>query len=156
MKALAYALIAAVIVGTGASAQSDTGPPRWSANIVRKQQVILSGVPRPYTAMQDKTPRTNAKLNRGRIIFDQHCSACHGWTGHGSGPEAFALVPAPADLAWLSGTPKRSAQPYAYWAIAEGGANFQSDMPAFKDHLSSRDIWAVIAYIQAGMPRASP
>jgi mono/diheme cytochrome c family protein len=76
--------------------------------------------------------------------------------GHGGGPDAFALVPAPADLAWLSGSAKRSAQPYAYWAIAEGGADFQSDMPAFKKRLPSKDIWAVIAYIQAGMPHASP
>lgn len=156
MKILLSAAVALFALAAAASAQQDVGPPRWSANIIRKQQVILHGVPSPYTNMRDRTSDTNAKLNRGRIIFDQHCSQCHGWTGHGGGPEAFALVPAPADLAWLSGAPIRSGQPFAYWAIAEGGADFQSDMPAFKDHLRQKDIWAVIAYIQAGMPRASP
>lgn len=37
--------------------------------------------------------------------------------------------------------------------IAEGGAQFGSAMPAFKDVLSRDDIWAVIAYIQARLPQ---
>lgn len=156
MKPLQIASLALLLVGAGAIAQQDVGPPRWSANIVRKQQVILHGVPEPYRKMRDSTADSRSKLDRGRMIFDQHCSQCHGWTGHGGGPDAFALVPAPADLAWLSAAPKPNAQPFAYWAIAEGGGEFQSDMPAFKDHLTNNDIWAVIAYIQAGMPRASP
>ncbi len=40
-----------------------------------------------------------------------------------------------------------------YWTIAEGGRQFDSDMPAFKDRLSKQDIWAVIAYVRAGLPR---
>jgi mono/diheme cytochrome c family protein len=39
-----------------------------------------------------------------------------------------------------------------YWTIAEGGASFGTGMPAFKDALSSDDIWAVIAYVQARLP----
>jgi mono/diheme cytochrome c family protein len=37
--------------------------------------------------------------------------------------------------------------------VADGGAQFDSAMPAFKDALSKDDIWAVIAYIQAKLPR---
>ena len=44
-------------------------------------------------------------------------------------------------------------EPYLYWTIAEGGRQFESDMPAFKDRLAKKDIWAVIAYIRAGLPR---
>jgi len=29
-------------------------------------------------------------------------------------------------------------------------------MPAFKGRLAKRDIWAVVAYIRAGLPRRSP
>lgn len=90
------------------------------------------------------------------MLFDQHCSACHGWSGHGSGPAAFALVPAPADLAWLSGPPKMKAKAYMYWATAEGGSEFQSDMPAYKSVLAPNDVWAIISYVSEGMPRASP
>jgi mono/diheme cytochrome c family protein len=43
-----------------------------------------------------------------------------------------------------------------YWSIAEGGSQFESDMPAFKDSLSKDDMWSVIAYIRAGFPHRSP
>jgi mono/diheme cytochrome c family protein len=65
-------------------------------------------------------------------------------------------VPAPADLEWLAGTPSARSQPYMYWTIAEGGADFQSEMPAYKRTLSQKDIWAVTAYVRAGLPRSTP
>nr|NUR37320.1 cytochrome c [Sphingomonas sp.] len=156
---LRYATAATIIVlplAATAAAQSDEGPPRWAANIVRKQQVIMHGVPASYANAHDPLPDSEAKLRRGRMLFDSHCTACHRWTGQGSGPEAFALVPAPADLEWLAHTPKNRSEPYLYWSIAEGGRQFESDMPAFKDRLSKNDMWAVIAYIRAGLPRNSP
>ena len=155
---LRYAIAAAILAlpVAAAVAQSDEGPPRWAANIVRKQQVIMHGVPRPYTNMHDPEPATEAKLRRGRFLFDSHCTACHGWTGQGTGPEAFAQVPAPADLEWLARTPKSRAEPYMYWTVAEGGKPFESEMPAFKDKLGKKDMWAVIAYVRAGLPRSSP
>jgi mono/diheme cytochrome c family protein len=138
------------------AAQPDEGPPRWAANIARKQYVIMYGIPRPYAALRDRTAPVAAKLSRGAIVFDRQCSSCHGWTGQGTGPEAFALVPAPADLEWLARTPRIRSEPYMYWSIAEGGRQFESDMPAFKRTLSKSDTWAVIAYIRAGLPRKSP
>ena len=137
-------------------AQSDEGPPRWAANIARKQYVIMQGLPHSYIAARDPLPNTRAKLGRGAAVFDHHCSSCHGWNGSGTGPEAFALVPAPADLEWLASTPKVRAEPYMYWAVAEGGRQFESDMPAFKGTLSKKEIWSVIAYVRTGMPRRSP
>ena len=153
-----YAIAAAIaaLPFAAAIAQSDEGPPRWAANIVRKQFVIMQGIPKPYATARDPSPDTKAKLRSGAIVFDRHCSSCHGWTGQGTGPEAFALVPAPADLEWLARTPKRRSDPYMYWSVAEGGSQFESDMPAFKDRLSTKDRWAVIAYIRAGLPRATP
>jgi mono/diheme cytochrome c family protein len=155
---LRYLLAASIVALPVAAAvgQSDQGPPRWAANIVRKQQVIMHGVPEPYAAMRDPTPHTAAKLQRGRMVFDRNCAACHGWTGEGTGPDAFAQVPAPADLEWLARTPKNRAQPYMYWTIAEGGQAFESGMPAWKDKLARKDIWAVIAYVRAGLPNRSP
>lgn len=111
----------------------------------------MHGVPQPYSAL-DPTRDTAAKLARGRAVFNRECAACHGSTGQGTGPDAFAQVPAPADLEWLARTPKARAQPYMYWTIAEGGEQFESGMPAFKSKLPRTDIWAVVAYIRAGMP----
>jgi|SRR6476661_8653461 len=149
---LLVALFGALPIAALAS-QSDQGPPRWAANIARKQFVIMSGIPAPYTAARDPAPDTIEKVRRGRMLFDNNCTSCHGWTGNGGGPEAFALVPAPADLEWLTRSPKERSEAYMNWTIAEGGRQFDSDMPAFKERLSKEDIWAVIAYIRAGMPR---
>ena len=153
-----YAVAAAILAlpVAAAVAQSDQGPPRWAANIVRKQQVIMHGVPAPYTSMHDPFPNTDAKLRRGRAVFDRNCASCHGWAGQGGGPEAFAQVPAPADLEWLAHSPRPPAEPYMYWTVAEGGGAFESEMPAFKRKLTRTDIWSVIAYIRAGLPRRSP
>ena len=156
MIILGAAALVALLLAAAATAQSDEGPPRWAANIARKQQVIMHGVPAPYTDAHDGSVDTAVKLRRGQDVFDRHCTACHGWTGQGSGPEAFALVPAPADLEWLARTPKERAEPYIFWSIAEGGQQFESDMPAFKGTLPANDIWAVTAFIRAGMPRKSP
>ena len=138
------------------AAQWDEGPPRWAANIARKQHVIMQGLPSSYAAARDPSPDTSDKLRRGARLFERHCTSCHGWNGQGGGPEAFALVPAPADLEWLDATPKRRADPYIYWAIAEGGRQFESDMPGFKGQLPRKDIWALVAYIRHGLPRRSP
>jgi mono/diheme cytochrome c family protein len=154
IRYVAAAAIAA-LPAAAALGQSDEGPPRWAANIVRKQQVIMHGVPRPYAAMRDPRPVTIAKLERGRAVFDRNCAACHGLTGQGTGPEAFAQVPAPADLEWLAHTPRVRAERYMYWTVAEGGRAFESAMPDFKDKLGRKDIWSVIAYVRAGLPRRS-
>lgn len=150
-------LVAAVGLPLAAfAAPADQGQPRWMANFARKQQVIMNGVPRPYATARDPWRETADKVRRGRQVFDQNCASCHGWSGQGTGPDAFALVPAPADLEWLAGTPKNKADPYIYWSIAEGGRAFDSEMPAYKRTLAQRDIWSVTAYLRAGMPGRSP
>ena len=149
-------LIVAAIVAVPAFAQSEESLSRWKANMARHQQVVMHGVPAPYDAARDPTPDSQEKLRRGAAIFDRQCSSCHGWSGHGTGPEGFFLVPAPADLAWLAQTPRDKANPYIYWSIAEGGRAFESEMPAYKHSLTEQDIWSVTAYLRAGMPYANP
>ena len=65
-------------------------------------------------------------------------------------------MPAPADLEWLARAPKEKSDPYISWAVSEGGAQFDSEMPAFKNSLSKEEIWALSAYLRAGMPYANP
>jgi mono/diheme cytochrome c family protein len=145
--------IGILALGGAALAQQDTGPPRWMANIARHQQVVIEGVPEPYSSLRDPLPDTPAKLRHGAFLFDHNCAACHGISGQGSGPVAIDLVPQPADLEWLVHSPPKTSQPYMYWSIAEGGESFGSDMPAFKKTLDEKDIWSVIAYIRAGYPQ---
>ena len=156
-RLLLFAALTAASLTTASFAQpEEENLSRWKANMARHQQAVMHGVPAPYAAMRDSTPDSDAKLKRGTMIFDRQCSSCHGWSGRGNGPEGFFLVPIPADLEWLARAPKDKAEPYIYWSIAEGGHQFQSEMPAFKEKMSEEDIWALVAYLRAGMPFASP
>ena len=47
-----------------------------------------------------------------------------------------------------------SVDEYLLWSIAEGGKQFDTEMPAFKDALAREDIWKIIAYMRAGFPGA--
>ena len=156
IRHLIAAALLAVPVAAAPREQPEENLSRWKANMTRHQQVLMHGVPAPYNAMRDPRPDTEAKLRRGTVLFDRHCSSCHGWSGTGGGSEGFFLVPTPADLEWFAQTPKDRSGPYIYWTVAEGGAAFQSDMPAFKQSLTDEDIWALAAYLRAGMPYASP
>jgi len=149
--------LAAVLLSTlpfASSAQPVGDQARWArgglgtmASIQRHRQ-MMSGIPLPYRAMRSPRGETTGKIARGAALFDANCASCHGSMGRGDGPESRTLYPHPADLGWLWEVPVRTAEPYLYWTIAEGGAEFQSDMPAFKSQLSSDDIWAIVAYIR--------
>ena len=131
------------------------GPGRMGSNygsMPRRHFAMMSGVPAAYRSLSNPLPRTRETVDRGAVVYTQNCASCHGTTGYGDGPAARSLSPAPANLAWLSQMPMAQWDPYMYWTVAEGGAQFGTAMPAFKDKLSADDTWSVIAYIQARLP----
>ena len=60
-----------------------------------------------------------------------------------------ALSPSPALLAYMIRRPI-AVDEYLLWTISEGGKQFATDMPAFKDKLAREEIWKIIAYMRAG------
>ena len=121
----------------------------------RHHQAMMSGVPAPYNSLRNPLPRTRETVDRGAAVYNQSCASCHGATGEGDGEAGRNLSPPPGNLAWLSQMPMAQWDPFMFWTVAEGGAQFGSAMPAFKDALPKDDIWAVIAYIQAQLPGKS-
>jgi hypothetical protein len=69
----------------------------------------------------------------------------------GNGDLAQALSPSPALLAYLIQQPFAIDQ-YLLWSISEGGKQFGTAMPAFKDVLTEQQIWQIVAYLRAGFP----
>jgi mono/diheme cytochrome c family protein len=43
-------------------------------------------------------PAANAAVERGRVLFGQHCAVCHGKGGKGDGPAASAMTAKPNNL----------------------------------------------------------
>lgn len=128
---------------------------RGMGSMPRHHQAMMSGIPVPYAGLTNPLPRTRETLERGAAVYAESCASCHGPTGRGDGEAGRNLSPPPGNLAWLSQMPMAQWDPFMYWTVAEGGASFGTAMPAFKDALSSGDIWAVIAYLQARLPQIS-
>ncbi|MDE2623660.1 MAG: cytochrome c [Betaproteobacteria bacterium] len=121
----------------------------------RHHVAMMWGIPAPYTSMTNPLPRTQATLERGAAVYTANCAACHGTEGLGDGPAGRNPSPPPGNLAWLSNMPMSRWDAFMYWTIAEGGSQFDTAMPAFKDSLSKDQIWEVSAYVQAHLPPKS-
>ena len=122
----------------------------------RHHFAMMSGIPASYRSLTNPLPQTRETVERGAAVYEKNCASCHGTTGAGDGPAGRTLSPPPANLAWLAQMPMVQWDPFMYWTVAEGGAQFGSAMPAFKEALSKDNIWAVIAYIQARLPQQAP
>jgi hypothetical protein len=69
-------------------------------------------------------------------------------TGRGDGPASEALRRQPANLRHLARMSMMANDAYLFWTIAEGGGPVGTDMPAFKEALSTEEIWSVIQYLR--------
>lgn len=102
-------------------------------------------VPKVYAGM--RSPDINEyMLAIGAAVYETHSSNCHGIEGLGNGPAGSALVPAPAPVGHTS---QMLSDAYLFWRMNDGGSDFNSAMPAWKDVLSEDEIWSVIAYTRA-------
>jgi mono/diheme cytochrome c family protein len=133
------------------------GPGRMPAGmmvrLLRHTTFVQYGVPKDYEGLASPVRPGPDAVAAGRKVFAANCASCHGADGLGSGEAARALSPSPALLAYMIRRPI-AVDPYLLWTISEGGAQFGSEMPAFKDTLSRDEIWQVIAYMRAGFPNA--
>lgn len=139
------------MMGDGMMGRGMMGNGQGSA--ARHRAGMMGGIPSYYRTMTNPLPKTGETIERGAKVYAENCASCHGATGAGDGEAAHGLSPRPANLAWLSRMPMVQWDPYMYWTVADGGVPFGTAMPVFKDVLSPKDIWAVIAYIQAHLPQ---
>jgi mono/diheme cytochrome c family protein len=113
---------------------------------------VSGQIPAAYAGLRNPLPPTPQNAQRGAAVYEARCAACHGVTGLADGPGSRTLPP-PAQLEWLNRLPASRRDPFMYWSIAEGGAQLKTAMPAFKGKLSDEEIWSVIGYIQARLPK---
>ena len=128
---------------------------KWPRNdsMPRHHVAMAWGVPAPYAPMSDPLEQTGATIRRGAKVYVANCVSCHGPSGQGDGKAGRNLSPPPGNLVWLSQMPTARLDAFMYWTVAEGGTAFATAMPAFKETLPTDDIWAVIAYVEARLPK---
>ena len=91
-------------------------------------------------------------VERGRALFVDNCSPCHGETADGHGPASVGLRPPPANLAGPDVVPTHS-DAYLFYRLTVGKRG--SAMPAFGNSLSETERWEIVAYLRSLSRRAS-
>lgn len=86
-------------------------------------------------------PADRSSIERGRSLYQTHCTVCHGPQGRGDGPAAAGLSPRPPDLAEMAALhpPGDLA-----WKIENG----RGPMPGWKGILKEREIWDIVNFIK--------
>ena len=102
--------------------------------------IVLLGMAGPLVFAQDRP----GDPKRGKGIFLEHCSRCHGSSGSGDGPEAAYLTVPPANL--LSGQSRLKSDFELYMIIAHG--SIYSPMHGWNDQLTENEMWDVLEYIR--------
>jgi mono/diheme cytochrome c family protein len=126
-------------------------PKGMMVRLLRHTTYMQYGVPKDYEDAKSTAPPGPQTIAAGGKLFAERCAVCHGRDGTGDGEPGRAISPSPALLAYMIKRPI-SVDEYLLWAIGEGGKQFDSEMPAFKDKLSRDDIWRVISYMRVGFP----
>jgi len=127
-------------------------PKGMMTRLLRHTTYMHYGVPPEYDGAKSSVTASPETTAGGSGLYMQHCVSCHGKDGLGDGDAENAISPSPALLAYMIRRPI-SVDEYLLWAIADGGEQFQSLMPAFKDKLKRDEIWQIIAYMRAGFPQ---
>lgn len=94
----------------------------------------------PATLMASSRELTD----RGKSLFEQHCSTCHGESGKGDGPAAGTMTPHPRDFTAAEGWINGRNIPGIYKTLAQGIPD--SSMVAF-DYLTKRDRMALVHFV---------
>jgi mono/diheme cytochrome c family protein len=125
--------------------------PEQQQRMLRFSTFVNKGIPEKYLRAENTVGYTIPAIAAGGPLYMSHCSKCHGDTGLGTGDLAYALTPSPALLAYMVQQPIAVDQ-YLLWSISEGGKQFGTAMPAWKNQLTETQIWDIVAYLRAGFP----
>ena len=125
--------------------------PEMLARMNRHYTFMHVGLPKEYLEAESNIEVNHAAIAEGGRLYVTHCAECHGTDGLGDDVAAQSLSPSPALLRHMIEHPV-SVDQYLLWSISEGGADFETGMPAFKDKLSREQIWKIIAYMRDGFP----
>lgn len=132
----------------------DSSMPAWEDQLSEEEvwQVILF----IYNTVRDKknpiVPTSSPTLERGKQVYAQKCSWCHGETGKGDGPSSAYSSPRPRNFTKshikIRSTPfgKIPTDQNIFDMISEGLPG--TTMPGWK-HLPAEDRWSLVLYLKS-------
>lgn len=121
------------------------------SRVARHREFMAAGVPLEYRGRSSPYPAATMVIQDGGRLYKAHCATCHGAKGLGQGVASNDLTPSPALLTYMIKR-QQTVDEYLLWTISEGGAQFGSEMPAYKGLVTDRQIWQIVTYMRAGFP----
>jgi mono/diheme cytochrome c family protein len=136
----ATVVLAALLATAGSADESPAPDDPWIA-------------PAEARALRNPVAPGPETLKRGRSLFSQNCSICHGESGHGDGPEArrhAKRAKPPQDLTQPA-VQRKLTDGEIFWKITNGRRRgSQVIMPSFESDISSpEDRWKLVAFIRS-------
>jgi cbb3-type cytochrome c oxidase subunit III len=129
---------------------------KWGAiGLLASCAALLAAADAPAKLTRDdaaklKSPVANTKksIARGRVIFMQNCTSCHGENGKAEG----SLVADATDLTSPQLYKSGSSEGEIFHSIRDGAGD---QMPAFKSQLDSEtDIWNLVNFVRSLWPES--
>lgn len=125
--------------------------PMQRQRMERHWTFMHSGIPKEYRGLVNPVPFNTKHLQEGALLYKERCASCHGVDGMGNGEVGKDLTPSPALLAYMIKMPM-AVDEYMMWSISEGGKQFGTSMPAFKEQLTKEEIWKIVSFMRTGFP----
>jgi mono/diheme cytochrome c family protein len=138
--------IASIEDPAGHKYQVHQGPPMVHAPYTEEEIIAMAmfGPADPDIAvLASPIDASDESLGRGKKLFENYCTTCHGLSGSGQGPAAHGITTFPRQL-WVWNNADSSADGYLFWFITNG----RNEMPPWGLILSENDRWDVINYIK--------
>lgn len=149
-----WKVLLCVIISSWATADAQLYPgymrqdtPVMKESIATHRYVKMNGIPAKYRDFRNPVAATEENLIGGAKVYGERCAPCHGESGRGGGPQGKDLDPPPSPLASSARMPVAT-DSYLFWAIADGGKELKTAMPAFRDVLGDEEIWKVVLYLR--------
>jgi mono/diheme cytochrome c family protein len=98
--------------------------------------------------LKSPVPYAKKSIDRGRVLFLQNCTSCHGENGKAEG----SLIADATDLTTPSLYKSGTSEGEIFRSIRDGAGD---QMPAFKGQLDSEtDVWNLVNFIRSLWPEA--
>lgn len=128
--------------------KSGTAMTPWKSQLTQKE---IEGVV-DYIRTTFMPAATSDANNRGRKIYAEYCSVCHGERGNGKSRASGSLMPPPRDFT-NAATRAELSRERMIKSVTFGRP--ETAMVGFKSQLGDKDIQAVVDYIRTGFMASS-
>lgn len=139
----AHALTREQMIDAVANGKSGTAMTPWKSQLTQKE---IEGVV-DYIRTTFMPAATSDRNNRGRVVYAEYCSVCHGERGDGRSRAMGSLMPPPRDFTNAAAKSELTRERMIK-SVTFGRP--ETAMVGFKSQLNEKDIQAVVDYIRSG------